>query len=287
MKKYIMMGAIAALAVGSLTADDSLKGKTTKSVSKKTTKVAVSGPVDRQLELRVGPRLSFLTGEVRMGQTGTVFDVWDDFGFEDVNAGVQFNADWQPRDRWHVELGATWDNYDQTGTTARNITDGDEVLLAGAATRADIDAFTLEGTIGYDVIKNNTWRIKPYIGGKGIYGDGILRYSGVVQNSAGGVVDAARTSTTNLEEGYGFAFGGLDTRAYVSRNWYVGGDIGASGWENWYVLTGDAYTGYDFNQTWGVRAGYAYDYFNRENDNRTSKQDLLLGAAYVQVVWGF
>jgi hypothetical protein len=283
MKKYLVMGAIAALAVGSLTADDTLKDTTTKTTSRKVTKVAASSgaPVDRQLELRVGPRVSWLTGDLRIGQGGTQFDVWDDLGFDEVNIGGQFNADWQPRDRWHVDLGLTWDHYDQNGTTSRNIIDGDTTVLAGAATSADIDAFTFEGTIGYDVIKNNTWRIKPYIGGKGAYADGSVNVTGATTTSP------SRSRTANIDEAYGFALGGLDTRAYISRKWYVGGDIGASGWENWYVLTGDAYTGYDFNKTWGVRVGYAYDYFNGENDRRTDKQDLVLGAAYVQVVWGF
>ena len=84
--------------------------------------------------------------------------------------------------------------------------------------------------------------------------------------------------------------GGVDTRyyvTYVDSRWYVGGDIGASGWDNWYLLTGEVYTGWDFSQNWGLRAGYAYDYFHRENDLKSSMQDPLLGAVYVQVVWGF
>ncbi len=81
--------------------------------------------------------------------------------------------------------------------------------------------------------------------------------------------------------------GGVDGRAYISRDWYVGIDPGAGGWNNWYVITGDAYTGYDFSKNWGVRLGYDANFVHSSNDVNSYNVDALLGAAYVQVVWGF
>jgi hypothetical protein len=286
MKKYIVLGALAAMAVSSLYADDSMATKkTSKTVVKKS--ISSAGPVDRELEVRIGPRLSWLDGDVRVGKTGTTFSIWDDLNLDEPSGGVQFNVDWQPINRWHLESALTWDKYDHSGTTARNLSDGENTLVSGAAVVADVDAFTFELTVGYDLLKNNTWRIRPYFGGKGAYADGSASFTGAVLNSAGATVAASRTKSANIDDGYGLAFGGVDSRAYISRDWYVGGDIGASGWENWAYLTGDAYTGYDFSKSLGVRVGYAYDYVTRENDIKSSKQDILLGALYAQFVWGF
>jgi hypothetical protein len=287
MKQYLVLGAVAALVVGSLMADDTMKPTT---VQKKTVKTSAGSTVDRELEVRIGPRVSFLTGGVRIGKTGSEFDIWDDAGLDEPSAGVQFNVDWQPINRWHADFGMTYDNYDHSGNTKKNITAGDDTLVSGAALSADITALTFEATIGYDVVKTKELRVKPYIGGKGAYADGTAGFTGAVLNSAGVLVDANRTKTANVDTGYGMALGGIDTRYYVvpvDSRWYVGADIGATGWENWYLLTGEAYTGWDFTQNWGVRAGYAYDYFNRENDVKSSFQDPLLGAVYVQAVWGF
>ncbi len=289
MKKIMLLGVAAAFVASSLVtkADDSLRG--TKSVTRDSVKMRNSdGPADRKLEVRVGPRISFLSGDVRVGGTGTPFDIWDDTGLDEPSAGVQFDADWQPWNRVHIAGGVTWDKYDHSGTTKKDLSreGSTERLLAGAPVSADVDVVSFEGKVGYDVIKNNTYRLQPYIGGKGWFLDGKTSFSGTRINSAG-VALAPRTDTFKDDQTYGAFFGGVDQRLYVSRSWYVGGDIGATGMDRWYYLTGDAYTGYDFNKTWGVRAGYAYDFASYENRNKTTKAEPLLGAVYVQAVWGF
>ena len=286
MKKYIVMGALAALAVSPLgLMADTMPARKDTTVLRKP--VVAAGPVDRTLEVRLGPRVSFLDGDVRVGRTGTEFSIWDGLNFDEPNIGADFDVDWQPWNRIHVIGGLTYDKYDQDGTTALAISrTGGDRLAAGSTVSADIDLFTFVAKLGYDVIKNNTWRVMPYIGGKGAYVDGRATATGTVLNAAGASL-GTRTLTIDDEVGYGTFFGGVDTRAYISRDWYVGGDIGAFGLDNWTYLTGDAYTGYDFNQTWGVRLGYDFNYVDYENSNNTVKADPLLGAVYVQAVWGY
>lgn len=287
MKKLIIMGAAVALAAGSLSADDTLRSKTTTKTMTAPAKVDFATPFDRELEIRVGPRATFLTGDVRVGKTGTTFDVWDDLKLDEVSPGVQFDADWQPIKNWHLEVGMTWDKYDHNGTTQKNISDGENTLLSGATENANLDIYTFKGVIGYDVIKNRTYRLRPYVGGKAGLVDGTASWSGNVANSAG-VNLGPRTKSTSLDNVYyGTWLIGVDQRVYVSRDWYLGANLGASTLANWYLLSGNAYTGYDFNKNWGVRLGYACEYVNWENSSKAGRAEPLLGAAYVQAVWGF
>ena len=180
MNKYIVaMGALAFTVVGSLSADTDTV-KTTKS-STQIVKKSTAGPVDRTLELRAGPRGSFLTGDLRSGVNGTLVDVWDGLGLKDGNIGTQVDIDWQPINRWHLDFGFTYDRYDQSGTTTKSIlTDKGDTIQSGATLNVDANIYTFEGKLGYDLIKNNTYRLQPYIGGKGIKLDSKLSASGTV-----------------------------------------------------------------------------------------------------------
>jgi hypothetical protein len=249
MNKYMAaMGALAFTVVGTLSADTVPTKTKTASVVKKTT-VASSGPVDRILEIRAGPRVSFLTGGLRVGKTGTEVDIWDDLGQDDVNVGAQIDLDWQPWNRIHTTFGMTYDRYDHSGTTSKGVlTNRGDVIQPGARVTSDVDFYTFEGKVGYDVIKNNTFRVQTYIGGKGVFLDGTVSASGTVITAAPGSVTRTGSRSTKIDNSYGTFFGGVDSRAYISRDWYVGGDIGAFGLDGWSYLTGDAYTGYDFNK---------------------------------------
>jgi hypothetical protein len=292
MKKYLVLGAIAALTVSSVSADDSMKS-TTKTTTTRTVKKAVvtEGPVDRTLEVRIGPRASFLNGEARFGgPAADTVDVWDDLNLDEPNPGIAFDVDWQPFNRWHLALGATYDNYDQSGTTSRNIrTASGEVLQSGGTVNVDGHVIFLEGKIGYDLIKTNTYRLQPYIGGKGAWIDADVTGTGTVTATGGAGATLTRTGTrvTSLDDGYGTFIGGIDQRLYISRSWYVGADVAGFGMDQWGYVTGDAYTGYDFSKTWGVRAGWDANWMTYENSNASTQIDALLHAVYVQAVWGF
>ncbi len=289
MKKclIIMMGAMIAMLVNPLVADDA---KTTKApaIPKKKATSSSEGPVDRKIEIRAGPRATFLTGDFRVGRTGTSANIWDDINLQEVNPGAQFDIDWQPFNRWHFDVGVTYDAYEQKGSLKKALlTDRGDLIQPGALTKASFDFYSYEGKIGFDVIKNRTYRLQPYVGGKGLSIDGKISIAGDAVTAAPNSKTVTGSRESTYKQDYGLFFGGIDQRLYVSRDWYLGGDFGASGLDNWYYFTGDAYTGYDFNKTWGVRVGYAYDYLSMENTNKSVKVEPLLGAVYVQVVYGF
>jgi hypothetical protein len=302
MKKLLTMGAIASLAIGALTADEpKVQGSattTSTTSSASVSKAGTNGPVDRCIEFRFGPRMAWLYGDTRIGKTGTEFSIWDDLGLDEVTPGLQLDLDtqpfqlwqpydWKPLNRLHLEFSMTWDYYDKTGNTQENISDGENTLVSGAGTSLRMDAFTFEGRVGYDAFQNNTFRIKPYIGGKGVYAKGDASFTGDVRNSSGVLIATGRSKSTEIDNGYAFVMGGIDTRGYITRQLYLGGDLGASGLDNWFTLTGEIYAGWDFNRYVGLRAGYAYDYFNRENSVKSSMQNILLSGVYLQVVGGF
>lgn len=282
LKQLLATGAsIAAFATCSIADVGDLPAKRTPAPA---AEASTGGPVDRELELRVGPRISFLTGGARVGVAGTGFDIWDDLKLDSPNGGIQFDADWQPVSRWHVTYGMTWDRHDQSGVTGkaiRNSASPTDTLVAGSAVKTDLDIYSFEGTLGYDLFKNDSVRIKPYVGGKAYLIDGNVTLS----NNGPGGTGLSRTSNSSRAEGTYLL--GLDSRFYATQDWYLGGDIGGSAWSEYYNLTGDAYTGYDFNKNWGMRLGYAYDYIDYENKNKSFKAEPLLGAVYIQVVYGF
>ena len=288
MKKYMMVGAVVGFAaVCALQADDSMRTTRTAPAPVKIKNVEV-GPVDRELEVRVGPQVTFVTGDVRIGKTGTQFDVWDDLKLDDVSPGVKFDVDWQPINNLHFGIDASWSKFDQSGTTGKDISDGENILRAGATTKADLDIYSFKGIVGYDVLKTKTYRLRPYVGGIVGLVDGTASWNGTVANSAGVNIDPSRTKSTKLDNVWsGSYIIGIDQRVYVSRDWYLGGDIGGTALNNWWGLSGDAYTGYDFTKNWGVRLGYAFNYVNWENGPKAGKAEPLVGSAYVQAVWGF
>jgi hypothetical protein len=289
MKKYILLATLT-LGANSLMADNTpVRKPYTRSVEKTAPHVSKAVvddmPADRRIEFRLGPRLSFLNGEIKSGVNGTSFDIWDDLGFDSPSPGMQFDLDWQVGDRLHAIFDMTWDKYDHSGVTSKAISQGDagpnNAIAAGSHTKANLDIYTFEGRIGYDVIKTKNWKIMPYIAGKGGVVDGTVS---VTNDGTGG---NGRTLTYSDNQMYALPLGGLDVRFYPIRQFYVGADMGASGWDNFFYLTGQAYTGYDFTKNFGVRAGYDANFVHYENGNRSTKADPLLGAAYIQAVVGF
>ncbi len=295
LKQLFAMCALFAMAAMFSLADDSMRGSTTVRPANKA--MGNQPAVDRELEVRVGPRVSFLTGEIREGKTAAPTDIWGDLRFSAPNLGIQFNVDYQPKgliDRLHVEFGGTYDRYDQSAITVVNLVNNKgTIALAGDTVKASGDIYTFNGKLGYDVVEIGGWyRLRPYIGGKAVGLNGLVTGSGNTQNGAVGITNKLNVGTRSYKNSYinGSYFGGIDQRFYItplSRNWYFGVDAAASGWSDYYYLTGDVYSGYEFSKAWGVRIGYSADYIDYKNASGSTAGTPLLGAAYLQVVCGF
>lgn len=281
------MGLLFSAATACCFADDGMKPArpARQPITMKDTVTLKESPVIREVEIRLGPRFSFLTGDVRAGLNGTRFDIWDDLGLDEPSGGAQFHVDWQVVDRLHLDFDLAWDHYDHSGRTKRDISNGGagagRGLVSGSSVNADLNFYSFEGSIGYDVIRNDSFRLKPYIGGKGYLVDG----SFTTTNNGPGGSGVARTTSGSQAEGTYLV--GVDGRWYTTPRLYLGGDIGASVMSTYHLLTGEAYTGYDFSKDFGLRLGYAYDYLAYKNRGKTTSADPLLGAVYLQAVWGF
>jgi len=293
MKKSIIVtaGALAVFTAGTLFADDSMKSKPASSTTKSNTtaikkSISKDGPVDRTLEIRVGPRGSWLDGDVRVGRTGTSFNVFDDLKLDGGNIGAEVDFDYQPINRVHLTGGLNYQNHDQSGTTQKNISNGENTLVSGATVTSETDLIIWDSTLGYDVFKSNTLRIKPYVGVLGGYVSGRATINGNVTTGANAAA-TARSFTDNFEDDYVTFFGGIDSRLNISRSWYVGVDAGGFGWDNVGVIHGQAYTGYDLSKTWGVRAGYTADYVDWKVSNNANAAEAYLQGVYLQIVAGF
>lgn len=292
LKQLFIVGVSLAMATICSLADDSMIGSTITRPSKKST--STEGPaVDRTVEARIGPRVSFLTGQLLQGSSTTPVDIWGGLNLHSPNVGIQLDTDYQPINRWHLELGATYDRYDQVGVTTVNVTnEKGTIALAGDTIKVSGDLYTAYGKFGYDAIKTNWYRLRPYVGGKAMGVNGLVTGSGNTLNAGTARTNKLNVGTRDYKSSYvnGSYLIGADQRFYitpVSSKWYAGVDANGSVWNDYYYLGGGIYSGFDFSKAWGVRIGYDANYVNYKNNSGATSGTPLLGAAYIQIVAGF
>jgi hypothetical protein len=232
-------------------------------------KLASDRPVQPMLELRTGLGMTWMVGDLHLPRgTGTV----NNFELQDVNLGKKVDLDWQPMDRLHVNFSFFKNNLVGENNLAGSL-QNPQLLFSSHSLDVKADIFTFENTIGYEVIKNDTYRLMPYIGGKMA------------------IVDIRTTSNyrqfEHIEDIYGTAIVGVDQRVYISHDFYAGLNVGGFGMEDWSYVRGDSYVGYDFSDKFGIRVGYAIDYLNYKNPNQSTEFDPIQGNVYIQFVRRF
>jgi hypothetical protein len=232
-------------------------------------KLASDRPVDPVLELRTGLGLTWMVGDLRLLRGTGAFN---EFELQDVNIGKKVDLDWQPMDRLHVNFSFFKNNLAGESDLAGSL-QNPQLLFSSNTLDVKADIFTFENTIGYEVIKNDTYRLMPYIGGKMAVVD--IR------------VESNYRQFENIDDVYGTVLIGIDQRVYMSHDFYGGLIVAGFGMENWGYVRGEAYLGYDFSDKYGIRAGYEVDYFNYRNPNSSTQFDPLLGNVYIQFVRRF
>jgi hypothetical protein len=248
----------------------------------------INGPIHRNFELRAGLRVSQSGGDLRF--SGKDFEMVDDLGWDSMNVGTQVDADWQPYNRFHVMGSMNWDNYDQSGTTSRNLRGlvsraDDLTYLSGSTTKANFDIYTFDLKAGWDVVQGDTYSLTPYLGGRMVHLKGKASVTGTLVSALNGSLGTV-TTTQNRTESFLLCLGGVDQRVYITRRLYAGLDLGGTFATSWYGFSSDIYAGWDLNKTWGLRAGYGLDWMHYEPSSQTTFAPYI-GAGYVQVVWGF
>lgn len=310
MNKYLLIGMIG-IAASSLVADDGAVRKsttTTRAVEKAPAPMMRKdeGPVDRELEVRIGPRFTEMAGSFQnqvarsglfastFGNPKTTVDIRRDLGHDEITPGAQFDLDWKFLKRTDVAflqpfrlgLGYKFDKSDAAVSLPSDITFGGAAFRAGSRMSTDVELHQIDYTLGYDVINNNTFRLTPFIGGKSVIVDYTISGTRTSPASDTTLVTSSylRSDTTS----YTTALGGFDARVYISKQWYAGIKPQAMGWEQFWFVQGDLYTGYDFTQNFGVRVGLDTIYANWESaKNSEQHADGGLGSVYVQAVFGF
>jgi len=300
MHKYIIAGALVALlAVPALRADDAMRSKSKPSVTA-SKKVEADLPADRTLEIRLGPRVTETAGSFRLGSSAIgaaigrtpkdTVDVRRDLGLDDVNVGAQLDVDWQFIKNWHLNLGYKYDQAEKSQTLATDIAFAGGVFAKGSSFKSEVELHQIDLVIGYDIYKDKTFKIMPFVGGKvlvaSVEGTGTTMTlanpskPAVLGSYVGVPYSRSDTSWTATW------LAGFDAKINISRDWYVGITPAASALDKWWGVQGQLYTGYDFNKNWGVRAGFdaLYGKYSAINNQ---KAELGLGAVYVQAVWGF
>lgn len=232
-------------------------------------KLASDRPVIPMLELRTGLGMTWMVGDLRLPRGNGTFN---EFELMDVNLGKKVDIDWQPMERLHVNFNFFKNNLAGENDLAGSL-QNPQLLFSSNTLDVKADIFTFENTLGYEVIKNDTYRLMPYVGGKMA------------------LVDIRTTSNyrqfENIEDVYGTAIIGIDQRVYFSHDFYAGLNVGGAGWKDWGYIRGEVYTGYDFSEKFGIRSGYAVDYFTYENPNKSTEFNPVQGNVYIQFVRRF
>jgi hypothetical protein len=226
-------------------------------------------PGNPMLELRTGLGMTWMVGDLRLPGGRSISH---EFELQDVNLGKKVDLDWQPLERLHINFSFFKNNLAGESDLAGSLQNPQQ-LFSSNTLDVKADVFTFENTIGYEMIKNDTYRLMPYVGGKMA------------------VVDIRTESNYRqfepIEDVYGTAIIGIDQRVYFSHDFYAGLNVGGAGWKDWGYIRGEAYMGYDFSEKHGVRAGYAVDYFNYKNPNGSTEFDSIQGNVFIQFVRRF
>jgi hypothetical protein len=251
--------------------------------------------ISHWVEARIGPRFSWLHGDIRPGGDGSSkLDIQDDLGLKDPSMSVQIDLEMQVSDKWHASLNYSGNDFEGSATpTTRtlfyhsptnppqnaNTQSNPAVLPQGSTLQTKITIDTLNAFLRYDVYKDKYWLIQPMMGAKMVILDETL----LIHNIATGA-----TTINNQNILQAMPMLGFDARCNVRKDTYLGWAPYAFAWENFVYTGGQVYAGYDFSKSWALRLGLDYDLISlsRDQGSQYSTTSSML-AAFVQAVYGW
>lgn len=238
---------------------------------------------EKNMEFRIGPAFNVIDATTtKTGRRSQGFNL-SDLGFDDVNYGLKTSFDWEFSNKWHWNSDFTWNHYDQSGTTEKDLTFGSGVqLVKGSRMKAEAEVYQLETRIGYDVFKNKSFSLTPYVGLSGVLVDAkVSTLSGSVKREQGkiSVIDQTKVNTENSS--FGNYLVGFETQYRIIQPVYVGFDFGGYYLDQYWGGVGKGYVGYDINETWTVRVGADSQYVNF--DLKKIEGDGFSTTGYVQL----
>lgn len=219
---------------------------------------------NKGIEFRIGPVVNAYNDvAIQSSPRGQSFDL-EQLDFEDPTFGAKIDFDWEFAPRIHFNNAVTWIQYKQEGRTTRDLTFGSGMkLLSGSLLEADMNIFKYEPKIGYDVYRNDSFRLMPYLGGVFVVADGEVKArSGSVQREQGKISTIDREKVYSKTEVFGTYVLGFEANLYLTRKFYMGADLGGYYLGELYGANGKGYVGYDFNEKLSLRLGTDINYIN-------------------------
>jgi hypothetical protein len=255
---------------------------------------------DRDLEIRVGPRFTEVAGSGRLknSQNFAIFgispkkdvDLRRDLGMDSVYPGIQFDIDFVIWKRCHIGLDYAADFASELTTLPSDISFSDSVFQKGTVFSSDVSHHQIDYFIGYDVIRNHTFKLTPFIGGKSTVTEITLKGTELREVNPSATAFARNTASAtfvrNETDDVHAPEAGFDFRINFTENLYWGITPSGGAIDDLYFIQGQTYLGYDFKRDLGIRGGFDAFYSNFDKSSST-QAELGLGSIYLQVVWGF
>ncbi|MCC7518230.1 MAG: hypothetical protein IT578_03485 [Verrucomicrobiae bacterium] len=290
---------VGGLALPAVHADDALRVKPKTSLALKR-KFVSELPADRELEVRIGPRVTETAGSFRLGSQAIAsavgrtpkdtVDLRRDLGLDDVNVGAQLDVDWQFTKNWHLALGYKYDQTSKTTTLPTDISFAGSAFAKGTSFKSEAELHQVDYVVGYDLYKDKTFKVMPFFGGKSLVAE--IKGTGTsfaLANPAAPGVPASYPSSSFSKNDTAWTatwLAGFDAKINISRSWYVGLTPAASALSDWWAIQGQLYTGYNFSKEWGVRLGFD-SLYGKYSGSNNQMAEAALGSVFAQAVWGF
>ncbi|MES2310438.1 MAG: hypothetical protein V4507_16415 [Verrucomicrobiota bacterium] len=243
---------------------------------------------DHGIEFRIGPVLNtFNDINVQVGRHAQSFGLEQLDMNDAISYGAKVDVDATFGERSHFNTSITWINFNEDQILDRRLTFGTgSKLNRGSRVKVDLDIITLEPRYGYDVFRDETFRVMPYVGGIfGVATGEFTAVSGTQTRENGKVTTIDRPKTYDATRFYGTYVVGFETQAHITRDLYVGLDLGGyyMGFLDGAIAKG--YINYDINKTWSVRGGVdenwlQYEGKNDSADGRTTNFYTQLGVKF-------
>jgi hypothetical protein len=250
---------------------------------------------NRWLEMRVGPRFSWVDGRIRPGFDGSSqLDLQDDFKLDDASGHIQVDAEFQVAEKWYAAFGYTGNDFsgprvETTRTlfyqnpSSGNVNPSTQAnpaqLAPGSTLQADLEINTLSAFVKYDLIRLENFIFRPVGGAKAVF---------LEQNTTINDITTGREVNIQTEITEGAPLIGFEWKYNIDKHWYLGSTGYGFVFDKWAYLGGQAYFGYDIDQSWGLRLGGDADWVQIVRHTGTKfATSSFLTAIYLQGSYGF
>lgn len=250
---------------------------------------------NRWLEMRVGPRFSWVDGRIRPGFEGSSqLDLREDFQLDHPSGHIQIDVEMQVAEKWYTSFAYTGNDFSSArvpttrtlfyqnpspGNISQSTQANPTQLAIGSTLQADLEINTLTALMKYDLIRLENFIFRPIAGAKAVF---------LEQNTTINDITTGREINVQTEITEGTPLIGFEWKYNIDKNWYLGSMGYGFIFDKWAYLGGQAFVGYEFDQNWGIRLGGDADWVSitRHTGTKFSTSSFLT-AVFIQGIYGF